>query len=273
MAATQNKRALHNLRCDSCGQLPEAPRSRATVASIVAVFPLELAVHFAILQTHLPLVAKVFVLAVTATVLVVWVAEPSVRFALSSWLHRHELNKRTTLDASPALWRVRVTIADRPGSLRRLTGSLSELGVNIVSLSVHPLPDGVLDEFILSAPDRVHADHIYDVLQKSGGTHIIVTPSTPVAATDNQTRALSLAAQVAKDPDALGDAIAELLRAERVLERVGTAGGTALKVPSVMHGALHFSRPGEPFTPAESARAHRLAELAEVVALSRLVGD
>jgi ACT domain len=232
-----------------------------------------LAVHFAILQTHLPLVAKVFVLAVTATVLVVWVAEPSVRVALSSWLHRHELNKRTALDASPALWRVRVTIADRPGSLRRLTGSLSDLGVNIVSLSVHPLPDGVLDELILSAPDSVHAEHISDVLRDAGGTQIVITPSTPVAATDSQTRALSLAAQVAKDPDTLGDAIAELLRADRVFERVGSAGGTELKVPSVLHGALLFSRPGEPFTPAESARAHRLAELAEVVALSRLVGE
>ena len=258
------------MRCDNCGQLPETPRSRATVASIVAVFPLELAVHFAVLQTQLPLLAKVFVLAVTATTLVVWVAEPSVRMALSSWLHRHELDKRSALNASPALWRVRVTVADRPGSLRRLTGGLNKLGINIVSLHIHPLPDGVLDELILSAPELVNRDHIYQVLRESGGRQIIVAPSTPVAATDNQTRALSVAITVARDPDSLGDAIAGLLRAIQTPGATVT-GDTVLKVPSVQHGALVFSRPGEPFTPAESARAHRLAELAEAVALNNLL--
>jgi UTP:GlnB (protein PII) uridylyltransferase len=230
-------------------------------------------VHFLVLQTHLPLIAKVFVLAVTATILVVWVAEPSVRKALSTWLHRHELNKRSALDASPALWRVRVTLVDRPGSLRRLTGGLSRLGLNIVSLHVHPLPDGVLDELILSAPDGVDEDRIREVLHESGGRHVSVAPSTPVAAIDNQTRALSIAAQVARDPDSLGHAIAELLRAEQIASVVGVADGTELKVPSVRLGALVFSRKGEPFTPAESARAHRLAELAEAVALSRVVRE
>ncbi|MBK5249658.1 MAG: hypothetical protein JJE50_09540 [Actinomycetales bacterium] len=35
--------------------------------------------------------------------------------------------------------------------------------------------------------------------------------------------------------------------------------GDTLKVPSRQHGALVPARPGEPFTPAESARAHLLA--------------
>ncbi len=41
-----------------------------------------------------------------------------------------------------------------------------------------------------------------------------------------------------------------------------------LKIPTAWHGPLVFSRPGEPFSPAESARAHRLAELAEILAHS-----
>jgi hypothetical protein len=42
--------------------------------------------------------------------------------------------------------------------------------------------------------------------------------------------------------------------------------GTVLKIPTAWHGPITFYRPGEPFTPAESARAHRLAELAEILA-------
>jgi hypothetical protein len=43
----------------------------------------------------------------------------------------------------------------------------------------------------------------------------------------------------------------------------GQLPGDILKVPSPWTGLFAFHRPGEPFTPAESARAHRLAELAE----------
>ena len=42
--------------------------------------------------------------------------------------------------------------------------------------------------------------------------------------------------------------------------------GTLLRIPTAWHGPITFFRPGEPFTPAESARAHRLAELAEILA-------
>ena len=42
------------------------------------------------------------------------------------------------------------------------------------------------------------------------------------------------------------------------------ADGTVLKIPSPWTGLFAFTRPNEPFTPAESARAHRLAELAEL---------
>jgi hypothetical protein len=44
--------------------------------------------------------------------------------------------------------------------------------------------------------------------------------------------------------------------------------GTVLKIPTAWDVPLLISRPGEPFTPAESARANRLAELAETVLLT-----
>ena len=45
-----------------------------------------------------------------------------------------------------------------------------------------------------------------------------------------------------------------------------------LRIPTAWHGPITFVRPGEPFTPAESARAHRLAELAEILAHSPASG-
>lgn len=93
---------------------------------------------------------------------------------------------------------------------------------------------------------------------------------------DGQTKALSLAARIAGNPTELAMAVAELLSAkvvpidpERPRPEVPTVVGPStdiLKIPTAWHGPLVFSRPGEPFSPAESARAHRLAELAEILA-------
>jgi hypothetical protein len=68
-------------------------------------------------------------------------------------------------------------------------------------------------------------------------------------------------------------AVAELLGA-RILTPAAAAlekddAGTRLKIPTAWHGPVIFTRPGEPFTPAESARAHRLAELAEILSHQR----
>ena len=110
---------------------------------------------------------------------------------------------------------------------------------------------------------------------------------------DAQTRSLGLAARVAAEPQSLPEALAELLGAEihapgisvsrtapagtppgahptpEVLE-AARAAGTLLRLPTASGEPLLAHRPGEPFTPAESARAHRLAELAEAVQVARL---
>jgi hypothetical protein len=96
---------------------------------------------------------------------------------------------------------------------------------------------------------------------------------------DGQTGALSLAARIAANPEELPLAVAELLHARietrtdadtgAPAAKAGTppaTDGTVLRIPTAWHGPITFSRPGEPFTPAESARAHRLAELAEILA-------
>jgi hypothetical protein len=263
-----------DLLCSACGQFPEPPKSRLVVANLAAVLPIELLVHAAVLSAELPYFWKVLTLAVTTTVLVMWVAEPSVARLLRRWLHAAALKHRRRYDAAPALWRARTVVDDRPGSLERITHALSCLDVNILSIQVHPVVGGALDEFVLSTPAGITEQDLLDALEAGSGRRPRVWTTTALALADGQTRALGLAAKVAADPDALPHAAASLLSAV-VLDDDATRSlpvlpkdGTVLKIPTVWGAPLLLSRPDEPFTPAESARAHRLAELAETVQLT-----
>lgn len=265
-----------DLSCEVCGQMPEPTKARLTLANIAVMLPIELLVHAAVVETHLPYVAKVLVLTLTATVLVIWVAEPSAARMLRSWLHAPALRHRKRLNTAPALWRARTVLRDQPGSLQKITQALARLDTNILSIHIHPVAGGVLDEFVLSAPGNVGERELLEALRDGGGRHPHVWPTTALAMADGQTKALSLAARIAGNPDELPLAVAELLSARIVpvtaegrQELAASAdAGTVLKIPTAWHGPVTFYRPGEPFTPAESARAHRLAELAEMLAYS-----
>jgi hypothetical protein len=259
--------------------MPEAPKARVTVAQIAVMLPIELLVHAAVVETHLPYLAKVLLLTVTATVLVIWVAEPSAAKVLRRWIHAPALRHRRKLQSAPALWRARTVLRDQPGSLQRITQSLARTDINILSIHVHPVDGAVMDEFVLSAPGDLGEQDLLTALDDGGGRDSHVWPTTALAMADGQTKALSLAARIADNPDELPLAVAELLSAKIVTPEpegpaaeAGAAVGpstTLLKIPTAWHGPLLFSRPGEPFTPAESARAHRLAELAEILAHTR----
>jgi hypothetical protein len=202
------------------------------------------------------------------------VAEPSAARILGRWLHAPALRHRRRLGAAPALWRARTLLRDEPGSLKKITRSLALLDANILSIHVHPVRGGVMDEFVLSAPGELTERQLVDALKDAGGRQPQVWPTTALAMADGQTKALSLAARIAATPGELPLAVAELLSA-RILDpasesaqlpRETNDAGTLLKIPTAWHGPITFYRPGEPFTPAESARAHRLAELAEILA-------
>jgi hypothetical protein len=261
------------LSCEVCGMMPEPPKARLTLANVAVMLPIELLVHALVVETHLPYVAKVLVLTLTATVLVIWVAEPSAARILRGWLHAPALRHRRKLGAAPALWRARTVLRDEPGSLQKVTRALARTGTNILSIHVHPVAGGVLDEFVLSAPGHLGERELLDALEDGGGTRSHVWTTTALAMADGQTKALSLAARIADAPDELPLAVAELLQA-RILTPADTVlekhdPGALLKIPTAWHGPITFVRPGEPFTPAESARAHRLAELAEILAHRR----
>lgn len=262
------------LACEVCGRYPEPPKFRLTLANVAAMLPIELAVHAAVLGTDWPLVVKVALLAVTATALVIWVAEPGARRLFRSWLHAPALRRRRELDVAPALWRARATLSDSPGALEHLTHALARLDVNILSIHAQPVRSGVVDELVLSAPGGLTEQDLLDAIEDGGGAAGRVWPTTPLALADAPTRALSLAARVAVSPAELPYAAAELLGAHRVpadkvLPVEWHAAGSVLKVPTPWDAPLVLIRPGVPFTPAESARASRLAELAEVVERQR----
>lgn len=261
--------ATADLICDSCGQLPEPGKTRVTLANVAVMLPIELLVHAAVVNTDLPYLAKVLVLAVTATALVIFVADPAAARLLRSFLHAPAIRRRRRLDAAAALWRARVLVRDEPGALERITRRLARLDINILSIHVHPAELGTLDEFVLSAPGGLREDDILGGLYDAGGRAASIWPTTALALADGQTKALTLAARLTRDPSELRHVVAELLSAE-VVQPCGeapssSADRTILKIPTAWHGPLLFRRAGEPFTLAESARAHRLAEIAETV--------
>jgi hypothetical protein len=259
--------------CDVCGRMPHPARLRLTLAKLAAIFPLELALHALIIAVHPPYLVAVSLLAVTTTALAIWVIEPSTMRLLRTWLHApgHRLRRHTHagLEQAPSLWRIRVTLEDRAGELEQLTHALAELDANILGLHVHPVLDGVRDELVVSTPDGIGPDELLALVTAAGGRDVHVWPTTTLALVDGQTTALTLSAQVVADPAELPHAVAELLGAQLLTDPHAYQGaalptdGTILKIPSPWSGLYVFIRPGEPFTPAESARAHRLAEVAE----------
>jgi hypothetical protein len=260
--------------CDVCGRLPHPHRFRLSLAKLAAVLPVELALHALVLALHPPYLVAVGLLAISTTVLVIWVVEPSAMRFLRGWLHapayRLRRATRETIEGAPSLWRIRVTLDDETGQLERLTGRLAELDVNILGLTVHPLADGVRDEFVVSTPDVLTADELLGAIEAAGGRDAHLWPTTALALVDGQTEALNLAARVVADPSELPHAVSELLGARLVTDRLAVSNGrlpkdgSVLKIPSPWNGLIVFTRPGEGFTPAESARAHRLAQIAEL---------
>jgi hypothetical protein len=264
--------AVASATCMVCGRRPHPARLRLTLAKLLAVLPVELLLHAVVVHYHLPYWAKVCVLALTTTLLVIWVVEPATARLLRSWLHAPGERLQRELNTNLMLWRIRVTVDDEPGSLERLTHQLTSLDANILSLQVHPLEEGALDELVVAAGSHLDRDDLLEALAAAGGRDPRVQITSALALVDAETRALELADRVTADPAELPRAVATLLNAGLVTDRKRLddsrpssmgPGATTLRIPSPWTAGLVFERPGQPFTPAESARAHGLARLAQ----------
>ena len=167
------------------------------------------------------------------------------------------------------LWRVRTAVQDTPGRLAVLAGAFAAVGANILALQVQPVADGVVDEFLVEAGVEVTAEQLGAAVASAGGGQVHVAPADVTALTDLPTRALTLAHRLIREPGELRFVLAELLSSAQVEWRTeedddrecDEAEDTVIRVRDPHAGVVRVSRPGIPFTPAESARVQAMADL------------
>jgi hypothetical protein len=265
------------LACEVCGRLPHPRKLRLTIAKLAAIFPIELLLHALVIYFHMSFALTVTLLAITTTVLVIWVVEPSAMRLLSRWLHAPALHARERLHGAESIWRIRARLDDQPGSLEAVTPELAAVRAVILDRQVHPVAEGAPAEIVVGAAEHVREEDLLGAIERGGGVDVHLWQTTALALVDGQTKALTLAAQVALTPEELPLAVAEMLGAQVVTDlrliqggsEPGADDGTTLQVPSPSTGLFVFSRPDEPFTLAESCRANRLAQIAEVALITQ----
>jgi GNAT superfamily N-acetyltransferase len=162
------------------------------------------------------------------------------------------------------MWRVRATVRDTPGSLAGLAASLASRAVNILSVQVQPVPDGVVDEFLVEA--RLPAEDVAAAVVVGGGWDVTVSAADPHDLVDIPTRILAMVSH-----DVAGGV--DLARSTRTLlgecdvrwdssgEPTDGPDGTTMRLWDPEGGVLTVTRQGPGFTPAEFARVHALLDL------------
>ncbi|MEV4434991.1 GNAT family N-acetyltransferase [Streptomyces sp. NPDC049555] len=176
-----------------------------------------------------------------------------------------------------ALWRMRTTVRDTPGSLAALGRALADRGVDILSLQTHPLGDATVDELLLRAPAALAPADLTRAAATGGGRSTWLERADAHDLVDAPTRVLRLATRTAVDPAELPLALRQLLgrctirstparspRSGAVTEPVphdGVWEETVLRLRDPAGGTITIERPHLPFTPAEFARARALVEL------------
>ncbi|HZX37590.1 MAG TPA: GNAT family N-acetyltransferase [Streptomyces sp.] len=176
-----------------------------------------------------------------------------------------------------ALWRMRTTVRDTPGSLAALCMALAQHRVDILTLQTHPLADGTVDEFLLRAPASLQAQQLTREIATAGGSSTWIERADAHDLVDTPTRVLGLATRTALDAAELPLALRQLLGRCTIhsLPAVTLTGrplgdpppvegvleDTVMRLRDPNGGALTIERPYLPFTPTEFARARALVEL------------
>lgn len=182
-----------------------------------------------------------------------------------------------TVSEESALWRMRTTVKDAPGSLAALCTALAGLGVDILSLQTHPLAEGTVDEFLLRAPGGLAAAEITEAVSVAGGAGTWIERADAHDLVDAPTRVLGLATRTALDAAELPLALRQLLgrctirslpaapagggRGPKAVPVEGALEDTVMRLRAPEGGVITVERPYLPFTPTEFARARALVEL------------
>ncbi|GAA1371817.1 GNAT family N-acetyltransferase [Streptomyces beijiangensis] len=176
-----------------------------------------------------------------------------------------------------ALWRMRTTVRDEPGTLASLCIALARHRVDILTLQTHPLGDATVDEFLLRAPADMQANELSREVSVAGGRDTWIERADAHDLVDAPTRVLGLATRTALDAAELPLALRQLLGRCTIhsLPAVSFTGrptgetapvegvleGTSLRLRDPSGGVITVERPYLPFTPTEFARARALVEL------------
>ncbi len=180
------------------------------------------------------------------------------------------------------LWRVRTAVRDNPGSLAALAASVAGHGLNILSVQVHAVADGAVDEFLLEAPSGTACTDVVAAIETGGGWDVYADRADMHDLVDVPTRVLTLAAQATGTGAQLAAALRALLGASTVCreDRIGEdqgepdgVDGTTMRLGEPAGGVLTFERATLAFTPAEFARARALRDLAPPPPLVRLISN
>ncbi|MGW0946290.1 N-acetyltransferase family protein [Streptomyces sp. NPDC002623] len=176
-----------------------------------------------------------------------------------------------------ALWRMRTTVKDAPGSLAALCAALAGHRVDILSLQTHPLGAETVDEFLLRAPGALAAAEITRAVALAGGSSTWIERADAHDLVDAPTRVLGLAARTALDAAELPLALRQLLgrctirslpavsgksgRGAQAVPVEGVLEDTVMRLRAPEGGVITVERPYLPFTPTEFARVRALVEL------------
>lgn len=181
------------------------------------------------------------------------------------------------------LWRVRAAVRDTPGSLAALAASLASHRFNILSVQVHTVAEGAVDEFLIEAPPGTAWRDVVAATESGGGWEVHANRADVHDLVDVPTRVLMLAAQSTGTGVQLPAALRMLLGSSTICRRelgggaTGDAGaepgraglpdrtdgvdGTTMRLREPGGGLLTLQRAELAFTPAEFARARALRDL------------
>jgi GNAT superfamily N-acetyltransferase len=166
-----------------------------------------------------------------------------------------------------ALWRVRVTVADAPGSLASLCRALADIPVNIVSMQAHPLAEETVDEFVVRASPLLAPQQLSRALVAAGGSEVWLERADAHDLVDIPTRVLTMATRTAHDAAELPLALRQLFGRCRIRSLPGEhldedeLDGAVMRLRDPAGGVIELTRVQPPFTPTEFARARALVEL------------
>lgn len=157
------------------------------------------------------------------------------------------------------MWRVRTTLADRPGILADIALACGKSDVNIVGMQVFPGEPDVIDEFIVTAPEGLTDLQLAAVFEGAGGSNVAVTRTSEDAVADAPTRYLHGVHEILEEGRSVEDVLAELLGTAPP-DVADYAGHDVLDLKRRNGTSLRISR-AVPFTPVERARAQALLSL------------